>query len=105
MPKPKDVIQDAPWMKLTHKIIGLAMEVHNELGPGHREQVYHDAMTAKQDLNTTDFFRPKKSRHFSERNGARASDKQPLRVIGWTNCIRLSDSIRCSQNKTEYERL
>ncbi len=47
MPKPKDIIQDAPWMKLTYKIIGLAMEIHNELGPGHREQVYHDAMTVK----------------------------------------------------------
>ena len=25
MPKPKPVIQDAPWLKLTYKIIGLAM--------------------------------------------------------------------------------
>ena len=57
MSKPKDVIQDAPWMKLTYKIIGLAMGVHNELGPGHREQVYHDAMAAKlkqADLNFED---------------------------------------------------
>jgi GxxExxY protein len=45
--KPKEVIQDAPWLKLTYKIIGLAMEVHNELGPGHREAVYHNAMAAK----------------------------------------------------------
>ena len=47
MPKPKNVIQDAPWIKLTHTIIGLAMQVHNELGPGHRERVYHDAMATK----------------------------------------------------------
>jgi GxxExxY protein len=47
MPKPKAVIQDAPWLKLTYAIIGLAMQVHNELGPGHREAVYHDAMAAK----------------------------------------------------------
>jgi GxxExxY protein len=47
MPKPKPVIQDAPWLKLTYTIIGLAMQVHNELGPGHREAVYHDAMAAK----------------------------------------------------------
>jgi GxxExxY protein len=45
--KPKEIIQDAPWLKLTYKIIGLAMEVHNELGPGHREAVYHNAMAAK----------------------------------------------------------
>lgn len=47
MPKPRTVIQDAPWLKLTYKIIGLAMQVHNELGPGHRERVYHDAMAVK----------------------------------------------------------
>jgi GxxExxY protein len=40
-------ITNAPWTKLTYKIIGLAMEVHNELGPGHREYVYHNAMVAK----------------------------------------------------------
>ncbi len=45
--KPREVIQDAPWLKLTYKIIGLAMEVHNELGPGHREATYHNAMAAK----------------------------------------------------------
>ena len=43
----KDVIQDAPWLEYTYKIIGLAMEAHNELGPGHREPVYHNAMVAK----------------------------------------------------------
>ena len=46
------VIIDAPWTRLTYKIIGLAMEVHNELGPGHREYVYHNAMVAK--LKQTD---------------------------------------------------
>jgi GxxExxY protein len=45
--KSKDVIQDAPWLEYTYKIIGLGMEVHNELGPGHREPVYHNAMVAK----------------------------------------------------------
>ena len=44
--QPKKIIQ-APWTDLTYKIIGLAMQVHNELGPGHREAVYHDAMAVK----------------------------------------------------------
>jgi len=43
----KKVIRNAPWTGLTYKIIGLAMEIHNELGPGHREAAYHNAMAAK----------------------------------------------------------
>ena len=38
---------NAPHTQLTYKIIGLAMEVHNELGPGHREADYHDALAIK----------------------------------------------------------
>ena len=29
---------------LTYQVIGLAMAVHNDLGPGHREPTYHNAM-------------------------------------------------------------
>ncbi|MGH2592107.1 MAG: GxxExxY protein, partial [Anaerolineae bacterium] len=39
--------KDAPHKDLTYRIIGLAMEVHNELGPGHREADYHDALHIK----------------------------------------------------------
>ena len=35
---------DAPHADVTHAIIGVAMRVHNELGPGHREEVYQQAM-------------------------------------------------------------
>jgi len=39
--------------QITYQLIGLAMEVHNELGPGHREGAYHDAMVVK--IGQTDF--------------------------------------------------
>ncbi|MGC8780480.1 MAG: GxxExxY protein [Anaerolineae bacterium] len=43
----KPVVTDAPWTALTYQIIGLAMELHNELGPGHREIAYHNGMLIK----------------------------------------------------------
>jgi GxxExxY protein len=45
--QPKTVVTDAPWIGLTYQIIGLAMALHNELGPGHRESVYHNGMVIK----------------------------------------------------------
>jgi len=41
------LVIDGPCQDLTYKIIGLAMQVHNELGPGHREADYHDALAIK----------------------------------------------------------
>lgn len=41
------LLANAPLPELTYRIIGLAMQVHNELGPGHREADYHDAMAIK----------------------------------------------------------
>jgi GxxExxY protein len=35
--------------EVTYKINGACMEVHNDLGPGHREHVYHDALRKKFD--------------------------------------------------------
>ncbi len=32
---------------LTYQTIGFAMAVHNDLGPGHREETYHNAMTQR----------------------------------------------------------
>ena len=43
----RTVVTDALWSELTYQIIGLAMELHNELGPGHREGVYHNGMAIK----------------------------------------------------------
>ncbi len=38
--------------QITYQLIGLAMDIHNELGPGHREETYHNAFAAK--LKQTD---------------------------------------------------
>ena len=43
----KPGLVDDSLQGLTYKVIGLAMAVHNDLGPGHREETYHNAMTQR----------------------------------------------------------
>ena len=40
-------LASAPHADITYRIIGAAMAVHNDLGPGHREEVYQRAMIAQ----------------------------------------------------------
>jgi GxxExxY protein len=47
MASPQKSVADAPHAELTYQIIGLAMTLHNELGPGHRESAYHNGMVIK----------------------------------------------------------
>lgn len=45
--------------KLTHKIIGVAMKVHNNLGPGFIEKIYERAMEYEFRLNGISFTQQK----------------------------------------------
>ena len=41
------LVVDATGNDLTYKLIGLAMEVHNEIGHGFKEEVYEKALEVK----------------------------------------------------------
>jgi len=45
--RPRPGLVDDGTDGLTFLVIGLAMAVHNDLGPGHRESTYHNAMTRR----------------------------------------------------------
>ena len=52
----------------THRIIGAAMEVHNEMGPGHLEAVYHECLEMEFALRDIPFSsKPKLSLYFKNR--------------------------------------
>ena len=52
----------------THQIIGAAMEVHNEMGPGHLEAVYHECLEIEFELRQMVFIsKPKLSLYFKNR--------------------------------------
>ncbi|MCU0510666.1 MAG: GxxExxY protein [Anaerolineae bacterium] len=41
------LVKDATGNQLTYRIIGAAMEVHNDLGPGYKEEVYERALASR----------------------------------------------------------
>ena len=41
------LVQDATGNNLTYRIIGAAMAVHNQLGPGYKEELYERALAAE----------------------------------------------------------
>lgn len=47
MKREATLVENAPHKEITYKIIGTAMAVHNDLGPGHREEVYQRAIANK----------------------------------------------------------
>jgi GxxExxY protein len=52
----------------THKIIGAAMEVHNEMGPGHLEAVYQECLEIEFELQNISFIsKPKLSLYYKKR--------------------------------------
>jgi GxxExxY protein len=88
MPKSKGVIHGESWLPLTYQIIGQAMEVHNTLGPGHREAVYHEAMAAR--LRAADlFFEDERYIPIVQEDGQRLGGYSPDFVVAETVIVEL----------------
>ena len=52
----------------THKIIGAAMEVHHQMGPGHLEAVYQECLEIEFELQNIPFIsKPKLSLYYKKR--------------------------------------
>ena len=52
----------------THKIIGAAMEVHNQMGPAHLEAVYQECLEIEFELQNISFIsKPKLSLYYKKR--------------------------------------
>src|SRR3990172_2945025 len=45
--QPMSLAKDPPHEDITYKVIGVAIGIHNELGPGHPEEVYQRALEFK----------------------------------------------------------
>lgn len=45
------LVQDATGNDLTYRIIGAAMKVHNDLGPGYKEEIYERALASQLNKN------------------------------------------------------
>ncbi len=45
------LVQDATGNDLTYQIIGVAMKVHNDLGPGYKEEIYERALASQLNQN------------------------------------------------------
>lgn len=57
MPRPTQ--RPIPYEDLTYKLIGIAMEIHKELGPVHKEIIYQNALCQELEIQKIPFKREK----------------------------------------------
>lgn len=55
--------------KLSYKIVGLCMEIHNEYGNHHNERIYHNLLKEKFDLNKIKYISQPQIAVFSKTTG------------------------------------
>ncbi len=69
------------YKELSYKIIGLCLDIHNEYGSMHKENIYHNVLAEKLNLSNINFKSKPKINIFSKLTGKKIGCYEPDFVI------------------------